>query len=443
MQLEILTKIAFSEDEKAIKDSHYDVYEFNNSKQLQEIIDISICTTHNGNCKQLFRGYALRKIFDKKNLFYLNLGCKSKYLYLLGDETKFQWLQATNAKKLETAFPYHLVRQFYNVSTQEIKFLQPEPDDNVNSITRCLKYTFGIEFETAGGVIPEDKCFRYGLVPLRDGSITGVEYATVPLTNKHINTLKTQVQCLKKYTTFNDTCSMHMHFGRLPADIKFFYVLYRVFSILEDELDSLLPEYTFRTELYKDNEKSYCRKLPKNFNIIDWYDWLSNGTVLLNPDDTTISLRTAHPSDPAGNHKWNIAQRYYSLNFINALFYNRNKTVEFRFLKPSNNINYIINWLYLFTAILKYTENIYNQCNIRHHTFKECDDIITNVINTNVISLTTCIYAAFGDTTISKLLLSFLRNLQTVTKLQKYIGDKIGMKTEFHDIYFKNNPVDQ
>ena len=44
-----------------------------------------------------------------------------------------------------------------------------------------LPYTFGIEFETAGGFLPQHRLYELGLIPLRDGSITGIEFATVVL----------------------------------------------------------------------------------------------------------------------------------------------------------------------------------------------------------------------------------------------------------------------
>lgn len=43
--------------------------------------------------------------------------------------------------------------------------------------------TFGIEFETSKiKFVPNDILMKYGLIPLRDGSIRGYEYTTIPLT---------------------------------------------------------------------------------------------------------------------------------------------------------------------------------------------------------------------------------------------------------------------
>ena len=48
-------------------------------------------------------------------------------------------------------------------------------------LSKHMKYTYGLEFEPSQGYIPEPICFRDGLIPLRDGSISGLEYSTVIL----------------------------------------------------------------------------------------------------------------------------------------------------------------------------------------------------------------------------------------------------------------------
>lgn len=50
---------------------------------------------------------------------------------------------------------------------------------------------------------------------------------------------------------------------------------------------------------------------------------------------------------------------YYWCNFINALCYRVNKTIEFRFLRPTYNFKKILLWLYIFNGILKYSEEYY------------------------------------------------------------------------------------
>ena len=50
---------------------------------------------------------------------------------------------------------------------------------------------------------------------------------------------------------------------------------------------------------------------------------------------------------------------YYWCNFINALCYQVNKTIEFRFLRPTYSFKKILLWLYIFNGILRYAEEYY------------------------------------------------------------------------------------
>lgn len=50
---------------------------------------------------------------------------------------------------------------------------------------------------------------------------------------------------------------------------------------------------------------------------------------------------------------------YYWCNFINALCYQVNKTIEFRFLRPTYSFKKILLWLYIFNGILRYSEEYY------------------------------------------------------------------------------------
>ena len=56
---------------------------------------------------------------------------------------------------------------------------------------------------------------------------------------------------------------------------------------------------------------------------------------------------------------------YFWVNFINAICYNVNKTIEFRLLRPSYNFKKILLWLYIFNAILRYAETQ----NVEHSNF--------------------------------------------------------------------------
>jgi hypothetical protein len=64
-----------------------------------------------------------------------------------------------------------------------------------------------------------------------------------------------------------------------------------------------------------------------------------------------------HPKDPSRSAKWNIHTRYTWINFINLLFGDGAKTVEFRLHGPTFNEGKILNWMLICSAILDYAES--------------------------------------------------------------------------------------
>lgn len=213
-----------------------------------------------------------------------------------------------------------------------------------------LKYTFGLEFETATGTIPEDICFRDGLIPLRDGSITGNEYSTVVLSGNYgLNLLKQQINTLKDYTYFDKNCSLHVHIGGFKLCPEVLWNIYKNCLYLQNELVCRLPQLTFRTSEYKDTHKDYCNLLSNMDSFEKMYKYMVGYPYL-------GSLNEPHPKDIERERKWNVNKRYFWVNFINALCYSGGKTIEFRFLRPTYNFNKIIFWLYIFNAIILASE---------------------------------------------------------------------------------------
>ena len=216
------------------------------------------------------------------------------------------------------------------------------------------KYSFGFEIETSAGVLPEYKCKQLGLIPLRDGSISGHEYTTIPMKGiDGINLLANQMRELKENCSINRDCSIHLHLGGFPLEEDKILKLYNLCFDLQNEIGELFPYYVYNTSRYKSNGKDYCKKLPKKMNSMDvLYNFLADGNA-----DWNGSLSRPHPNDPRRDRKWEVHSRYYYCNFINMLFGSNIKTVEFRIHNASTNIDKLVNWLYICIAILNYAEN--------------------------------------------------------------------------------------
>ena len=262
--------------------------------------------------------------------------------------------------KLGTAYIYSFERLYNSENLIELfsrvdNSKYAEKLINVDSYSELLdKYSFGFEIETSAGIIPEYKCKQLGLIPLKDGSISGHEYTTIPMKGiSGVNLLANQMKELKNSCTIDRNCSVHLHLGGFPLEESKILSLYNLCYELQNEIGELFPFYVFNTGNYKSNGKDYCKRLPEKMDSIEaLYDFLSEGNA-----DWDNNFTKVHPRDPKHDRKWEVHSRYYYCNFINMLFGKNVKTVEFRIHNATTNIDKLINWLHICVAILNYAEN--------------------------------------------------------------------------------------
>lgn len=256
------------------------------------------------------------------------------------------------------SFPFNygsepLIPEFVAVFINEFK-----GEDLLSDAYKYLNgYMYGVEFETERGAIPERYLRNHGLIACRDGSISGFEYATVPLYGvRGLQAIKANCELLKRFCSCSPNESLHIHISGYPRTIKAIAALFRLGLLLEKEVYKMFPYYYADTSKFK--KKSYCGPLPlvglkKNTPhgiFSELFSWLSNGQVF------GRSLPSGpHPMDRSGQHKWEISPRYVWLNMIPLIWGGRG-TVEFRCHTPTVNSQKVINWLYITVAILKYAK---------------------------------------------------------------------------------------
>lgn len=336
-------------------------------------------------------------------------------------------------RKLSGMFPYKFGRRYEAIDNFDLfKDKQVVKEKKRFAGTSTLNYTFGLEFETSLGCIPEDQCYIDGLIPLRDGSISAPEYSTVVLNGSEgINLLYQQLKNLRQYTTFNKECSLHMHFGGYPVQPEYIFTLYSLFVLLERNIVSLTNKWVFNTSRYKRSGKDYC--ISMNREIYHNFDDLYRSMVGIN---FYGDLTQPHPCDRNHEAKWNIHSRYKSLNLINMVCYKNPKTVEFRFLRPTYNFSKIYTWILIFNAILKYSE----------YLTKQYGGLSTSAIEDLfyerkvVMSIRDIIRQVYTP----KLALRIEKNidkLALVRNLQYDNGDYIGENTTFEDSIMKDEYI--
>lgn len=282
--------------------------------------------------------------------------------------------------------------------------------DLKSDLTKGL--TFGVEYETIVGMLPNRFVNKLGLIPLRDGSIDGLEYVTVPLKG-HIG-LQTILDInkeLKKRTSYDNSCSLHLHIGNIPRTEEFFLALFKVLFLVQDEVYSMFPHY--KKENYDIKRKHYTKPLPlketmllfdsniktkedvkKNFSIL--YQFLSTNQSYDKAGGSLDRIKN-HPSDPGGDSKWNIKSRYYWVNLIPLLFGNK-QTVEFRVHTSTYDSNKIMNYMLMCFAIVNYT-------------IKNQDSILKNFCNYINIDLNQIVFDEYYND---------FNHLRLVEDLQKY-----------------------
>lgn len=272
--------------------------------------------------------------------------------------------QTTNATQyaynIEENYTFHSLCELYRIAPIKIT-------DQVQRWAKFLgETTWGIEYETSKGNIPQRLCNKLGLQQCRDGSLHGgIEFVTVPMHGaKGLAAIKETGAVLNKYTDINMDCSMHIHLGNINTSRPAIIAYYKLFMMIQEEFYEMFPYY--KTDPSGVKPKNYCKKLDK----IGIRRLRSSASHVYKPyidkhyDSIFRFLACGMPSHHLFNranrrlhlqHKWNIKSRYRGLNLLNMFFSKRN-TVEFRTHEGTIHPQKVMNFLFICNAIIKYAE---------------------------------------------------------------------------------------
>ena len=258
--------------------------------------------------------------------------------------------------------------------------------------------SFGYEEETMGGRLPENMLYKYGIVPLRDGSIGGHEYTSIPYRDE--KGLQSFVNAFKegynKFCYVDQNCSLHYHIGNIFENLSErefklqLIAIYMLYYYIQSELWEIIPPYKRSNDYFKDKKdfKDHCKplkslslvynkiyrdgginneELDKYFNIL--FRFVNDG-IPMNTNNNLVTRRHYKYGQP----KWHIDSRYYSINMFNALFSN-SRTIEFRAMSPTTNINKALPWLLICVGIIRFAQK-YTKEIIMHRTKFYLGDIV-------------------------------------------------------------------
>lgn len=222
-------------------------------------------------------------------------------------------------------------------------------DKYYSLISPLLNYSWGIEIETSKGKLPLKDCINNCLFPLRDGSISGIEYSTPPLRNYNdFFTLKEGLERLKATGHQIDKhCSLHVHVGGIKE--KEIAPLYEFLVKIEKFIYSMFPKFYIKTSVFK--RRDYNNPLQRfseytNENIFKY----------LSEESMPYGFYSSHPRDSANSAKWHVNLRYKFCNFV-PYFFSDNKTVEFRIHVPTLNFDKIVLWMLFINAVLTHVRS--------------------------------------------------------------------------------------
>ena len=314
----------------------------------------------------------------------------------------------------------------YNIEDNDVEF-QNKKDSYLNYPTPLSKdvrvyarmlsgLTYGLEIETIRGYLPDNLQNRHGVVICRDGSLKdengglGAEYVTVPYSGaKGLQTIVSLCDDLKNRNDIDIHCSLHIHAGNIQTDRLYLISLYKLCLNIQDEVFEMFPYYKTDPSGYK--QKNYNQKLKslfKTFNLCSLckedYNYFVNNSYerlfrfLSQGYDPCKQFNRENKKHPS-THKWNRDSRYFWVNFMNAIFSNRN-TIEFRLHTPTQNAQKIINWLFIINAICRYasfhSKEILTSDKII--TFKQVLDYYKNTFsNEKATFLSDYLYAYFEE----------------------------------------------
>ena len=360
---------------------------FNNNTKYSKITD------KNGKSHWLYNV----EIFNNNKEYREHLSTGNFYHISTLQAWKFNKIEFPN-KNYKYSLPYDSKGIIGNNLKNYNENYNPEISQNIKNYAPLLEnLSFGLEFETTKGHIPDRVLNQYGLIPLRDGSISGIEYVTVPMEGeKGLQCTADILKELKKRTSYSDeTCSLHLHLGNIPRTKEFILAFFKVGMKIQDEMFQMFPLY--KKYNYHIKNKNYSAPLPtfeilsqldpiidsrnidENFGVL--YKYLSMGQDFKSVGNNLENV-LSHPADPNSNQKWLIKPRYFLYNVIPLIFGNK-QTIEFRIHTPTYDINKILPFIFMNSLIVNFiirnqdsilsNKNILNNYNLLDILYMQID----------------------------------------------------------------------
>lgn len=400
---------------------------FNNNIKYSKIIDKNNNTFYLFNPELIKNNKEYREQLSTGNFYHISRLQSYKFNSIIFPNKDYKYSLPYDSKGI---IEYNLKNYTENYN--------PEISKSIKNYAPLLEnLSFGLEFETTKGFIPNRILNQYGLIPLRDGSISGIEYVTVPMEGeKGLQCTADILKVLKERTEYNDdTCSLHLHLGNIPRTKEFILAFFKVGMKIQDEMFQMFPLY--KKYNYHIKNKNYSAPLPtfeilsqldpiinesnidNNFGVL--YKYLSMGQDFKTVGNSLDNVHS-HPADPNGNQKWNCKSRYLLYNVIPLLFGNK-QTIEFRIHTPTYDVNKILPFIFMNALIVNFT--IRNQ----NYILKD-KNFLNHYILSDIVASQIDGYDIPNRNTIKELMSDYIEKRKNYCERQILAGNILGTESE-------------
>lgn len=239
---------------------------------------------------------------------------------------------------------------------------------DTTTLTGGLGYTFGVEVETAAGLVPKKIIQEVMDVDaVGDRSVGSAEYVTGILHgDAGMKKLENIMKVLQDHTLVDDECSVHIHVGTfddkrvtpLTMDVELARKMIKLGAAIEKELFLSLPPSR------KTNMK-YCHGIGAyaGINEKNWKDYLGC-FIFGNREDSSKGENMSYykfgqdgRTENATLSKYHTGGRYKWLNLVHCVTRSYVRTVELRAFSGTTNFDKVKQFVLLSLALVDYANN--------------------------------------------------------------------------------------
>jgi hypothetical protein len=335
--------------------------------------------------------------------------------------------------KSNYGYPYSISEMSGSLKGLYKSSVKTEASPRHEKLASFLPFSFGVELETQSGLVPLRTLFKNDFVFLRDGSIKGLEYTSLPLKGATgLAKLEDFCSKLNKVATIDELCSLHIHLGETNLNEEQIVALYKTIYQTQQELFDFVPNYKRAAKYFakKQDYKDHCKPL-KSLGIYNTSDVHEMYAAI-------IDFVTNKGNDEMlGAQKWNQFPRYHHLNLLNLFSKGGSGTIEFRLHEPTTNYQKVLLWLFIITGLTQYAKK-YSSKIVKDEIKIVLKDVIKDIYPSSISSF---INEYIKDRTLNYTSTYIDDHVEDYSSLKE--DKKVFKQKEFEQLFLSDVPIEE